>query len=185
MITRVVGTTKVTLIVGDITLQGTDAIVNAANSSLMGGGGVDGAIHRVGGPAILEECKRIIETIGSLEPGLAVGTTAGNMRSRYVIHTVGPMWIDGNHDEGSVLYSAYRSCLNVAMGYGLKTVSFPAISTGVYRYPLQDAADMALAAVYGFLQNEDCFDEIVFVLFTDQIYEVYEAALLGLTEPLG
>ncbi|MFC2004580.1 macro domain-containing protein [Chloroflexota bacterium] len=130
---------KLSIIQGDITSQVTDAIVNAANSSLMGGGGVDGAIHRAGGPAILEECKQIVAKQGRLPTGQAVITTGGNLKARYVIHTVGPIWHRGDKGEPELLASAYRESLKVAVENNLSSISFPSISTGAYGYPVNQA----------------------------------------------
>jgi len=127
--------TKLSIIQGDITRQATDAIVNAANSSLMGGGGVDGAIHRAGGPAILEECKQIVSRQGRLPAGKAVITTGGNLKAKKVIHTVGPIWHGGSRNEAVLLESAYMECLKVATDHKLASISFPSISTGAYGYP--------------------------------------------------
>jgi O-acetyl-ADP-ribose deacetylase (regulator of RNase III) len=169
--------TRLLLKQGDITQQDTDAIVNAANSGLMGGGGVDGAIHRAGGPAILEECKKIVAEIGRLQAGQAVMTTGGKMKTRHVIHTVGPIWRGGTRKEPETLASAYRESLKLAVAKGLKTISFPSISTGVYSYPLQDAADLALGTVAQFLREDSSLEEVVFVLFDGRTFEAYNRAL--------
>ncbi len=174
--------TRLFLVQGDITRQDTDAIVNAANSGLMGGGGVDGAIHRAGGPAILEECKKIRAEMGSLPTGQAVITTGGNLRARYVIHTVGPVWAGGGKGEPDLLASAYRESLKLAADRGLKTVSFPSISTGVYGYPVDQAAGVALRTVIDFLKRDDRLSEVVFVLFDARTREAYETALRELTQ---
>ncbi|MCD6358975.1 MAG: O-acetyl-ADP-ribose deacetylase [Dehalococcoidia bacterium] len=174
----VVNEIRLSLIQGDITQQDTDAIVNAANSSLMGGGGVDGAIHRAGGSAILEECKEIVARHGRLPVGQAVTTTGGRLKARYVIHTVGPMWRGGNRGEGETLASAYRQSLNEAVGKDLKSISFPSISTGVYGYPVAKAACVAIDTVIGFLKKEDIsLEEVRFVLFDSNTYAVYEKTL--------
>ena len=169
--------TKLTLMLGDITKQKTDAIVNAANSSLLGGGGVDGAIHRVGGPQILEECMRIREKQGGCKTGKAVITTGGNLPARYVIHTVGPIWRGGNRGEPDLLTSCYKNSLKLAIENGIKTISFPSISTGVYGYPVDRASPIALQAVIDFLKSDDSLDEVVFVLYDGWTYEGYENAL--------
>ena len=169
----VVNKTKFSLIQGDITKQATDTIVNAANSSLMGGGGVDGAIHRAGGPAILEECKKIVARQGRLPTGKAVITTGGNLKARHVIHTVGPVWHGGSRGEADLLASAYRESLSLAVASGLKTVSFPSISTGAYGYPIDSAAEVALQTVIKFLEKEVPLQEVVFVLFDNRTCEVY------------
>jgi O-acetyl-ADP-ribose deacetylase (regulator of RNase III) len=142
-----VNKTKISIVQGDITGQATDAIVNAANSSLMGGGGVDGAIHRAGGPAILEECKKIVAQQGRLPTGQAVITTGGNLKSRYVIHTVGPVWHGGGRNEAELLRSAYYECLKLAAENKLASISFPSISTGAYGYPVDEAAKIAVSTV--------------------------------------
>ncbi|HHY47951.1 MAG TPA: O-acetyl-ADP-ribose deacetylase, partial [Firmicutes bacterium] len=136
----VFGSTRVRLIQGDITQQETDAIVNAANSGLLGGGGVDGAIHRAGGPEILEQCKRIRAEKGLCPTGEAVITTGGRLKARFVIHAVGPIWQGGNHDEDRLLASAYQNSLKLAVQHGIKSISFPSISTGAYRFPIDRAA---------------------------------------------
>ncbi|HEY79103.1 MAG TPA: O-acetyl-ADP-ribose deacetylase [Dehalococcoidia bacterium] len=169
---------KLTIVQGDITRQATDAIVNAANSSLMGGGGVDGAIHRAGGPAILEDCKKIVAKQGRLPTGEAVITTGGNLEARHVIHTVGPVWHGGGQNEAQLLASAYRESLKLAAEHGLTSVSFPSISTGVYRYPVDQAAKVALKTVVSFLgEQATSIKEVVFVLFDYRTYQEYAAAL--------
>jgi len=170
-----VGKATVRLVRGDITEMETDAILNAANSSLMGGGGVDGAIHRRGGPKILDECKRIrtAEWPQGLPTGKAVITSAGNLKAKHVIHTVGPVWRGGNRGEPELLAQAYQNSLRLAVAEGLKTVAFPSISTGAYGYPVEDACRVALKAVKEFLEKEDNLDEVVFVLFSETALEVY------------
>lgn len=172
-----VGGTRLTLKTGDLTREQVDAIVNAANSSLMGGGGVDGAIHRAGGPAILEECKAIVARQGSLPPGEAVMTTGGKLPARYVIHTVGPVWHGGKQGEAEVLASAYRRSLELAVEKGLQTVAFPSISTGAYRYPLEQAARVALQAIADFLRPGTGLQEVRLVLFDEHTYHAYQEAL--------
>jgi O-acetyl-ADP-ribose deacetylase (regulator of RNase III) len=175
--------TTISLIQGDITRQNTDAIVNAANSSLMGGGGVDGAIHRAGGPAILEECKQIVARQGRLPTGQAVITTGGNLKAKYVIHTVGPVWGGGNRGEAGLLASAYTESLRLAAKNNLKSVSFPSISTGAYGYPLSEAARVAVEAAAKFLKEEaGSVEEVVFVLFDSGSYNAYQKAISGLGE---
>lgn len=178
----VFGHTRVRLVRGDITHQETDAVVNAANSSLMGGGGVDGAIHRAGGPAILSECMKIRRTRypDGLPTGEAVITGGGNLRARHVIHTVGPVWRGGGSDEEKLLAAAYRNSLRVAQENGLRTIAFPSISTGAYGYPVEKAAWTALSAVKGFIEENPFLDEVVFVLFSEGDYEAYLRALTAL-----
>jgi O-acetyl-ADP-ribose deacetylase (regulator of RNase III) len=168
---------ELSLVQGDITRQATDAIVNAANSGLMGGGGVDGAIHRAGGPAILEECKRIVARQGRLPTGQAVITTAGDMTSKHVIHTVGPVWNGGQRGEPELLASAYRESLKLAAANNLSSVSFPSISTGVYGYPVDLAAAVALKEVVTFLSRPTSVRKVVFVLHDPRTFEAYAAAL--------
>ena len=163
------------LIQGDITQQQTDAIVNAANSSLMGGGGVDGAIHRAGGPEILKQCKEIVARQGQLPTGQAVITSAGNMKARYIIHTVGPIWHSGNRNEQQLLADAYHNSLKLATENNLKSISFPSISTGAYRFPIDQAAVVALKTVNAFLQNQP-LDEVRFVLFSAADLAEYQKA---------
>ncbi len=171
-----IGKTKLSLIQGDITLQETEAIVNAANTSLLGGGGVDGAIHRAGGPKILEECKAIRAKQGGCPTGEAVITSGGNMKAKYVIHTVGPVWSGGNRNEEQLLRNAYYNSLNLAGEKGIKSVSFPSISTGVYRFPIDKASRIALNTVKEFLQKHS-FVEVRFVLFSERDLKVYEDAM--------
>jgi O-acetyl-ADP-ribose deacetylase (regulator of RNase III) len=174
--------TKVSIIQGDITKQATDAIVNAANPSLMGGGGVDGAIHRAGGPAILEECKKIVAQQGRLPTGKAVITTGGNLKARHVIHTVGPIWHGGSGNESELLKSAYYECLKVATENKLASISFPSISTGAYGYPVDEAARIATSIVVSFLKEQaTSLQEVVFVLFDSRTYESYCSALQEVT----
>lgn len=174
----VIGKAKLRLIRGDITDQETDAIVNAANPSLMGGGGVDGAIHRKGGPKILEECKKIraTEWPDGLPTGRAVITSGGNLKARYVIHTVGPIWRGGRNREPELLANAYRNSLRSAVSKRLKTISFPSISTGAYGYPIEKASRIALSTVKEFLEKEDKLDEVIFVLFSQHDLETYKEA---------
>jgi O-acetyl-ADP-ribose deacetylase (regulator of RNase III) len=162
---------------GDITRQEVDAIVNAANGGLMGGGGVDGAIHRAGGPAILEECKQIRATHGQCAPGDAVITGGGNLKAMHVIHAVGPIWRGGTTNEARTLASAYRKCLSLAVEHGLKTIAFPSISTGAYGYPVDDAAKIAIQTATEFAQEQEGLSEIRFVLFDPRTYEAFKSAL--------
>ena len=161
------------LVEGDITQQDTDAIVNAANKSLRGGGGVDGAIHRAGGPKILEECIRI----GRCETGEAVITSGGNLKARYVIHTVGPVYRDGLHNEPGLLKNAYENCLRLASSKGLKSIAFPSISTGAYGYPLDEAAGIALSTAIQYLKEHNDIDLVRFVLYGQKALEVYRKKL--------
>lgn len=176
-----VGQARLAIIQGDITRQATDAIVNAANSGLMGGGGVDGAIHRAGGPAILEECKQIVARQGRLPTGQAVITTGGKLPAKHVIHTVGPVWRGGNNKEAALLASAYRQSLRLAAAKKLTSVSFPSISTGAYGYPLAEAAEIALKAAFSFLKEQTTsLKDVVFVLFDNRTYQAYATALEAL-----
>ena len=167
------------IITGDITRLSCDAIVNAANSSLMGGGGVDGAIHRAAGPAILEECKSIVAKQGRCAAGEAVITGAGNLPSRHVIHTVGPVWHGGNHSEAHLLANCYSKSLSIAHSHGIKTIAFPAISTGVYGYPKALAAKVSYEAVMNH-PNKNDFDEVIFVFFSDANRKEFEDAMKDL-----
>jgi O-acetyl-ADP-ribose deacetylase (regulator of RNase III) len=176
-----VGRARLAIIQGDITRQATDAIVNAANSGLMGGGGVDGAIHRAGGPAILEECKQIVAQRGRLPTGQAVITTGGNLPAKYVIHTVGPIWRGGNEGEAKLLGSAYRESLKLAAAHRLTSLSFPSIGTGAYGYPLAEAAGIALKTAKAFLSGKAMLKEVVFVLFDARTFQAYAIALEELT----
>ena len=174
----VIKQSRLSLIQGDITRENVDAIVNAANSSLMGGGGVDGAIHRAGGPRILAECKQIVARQGRLPAGQAVITTGGNLPARYVIHTVGPVWHGGHGGEAEVLASAYRESLKLAQENRLRSVAFPSISTGAYGYPVDQAAGVALRTVISFLRDEAVsVREVTFVLFDQWTLEAYQKAL--------
>jgi O-acetyl-ADP-ribose deacetylase (regulator of RNase III) len=176
-----VGKARLAIIQGDITHQATDAIVNAANSWLMGGGGVDGAIHQAGGPAILEECKQIVARQGRLPTGQAVITTGGKLPAKYVIHTVGPIWRGGDEGEAALLESAYTESLKLAAEHKLASVSFPSISTGAYGYPLAEAATIALKTAKAFLSEPtSSLKEVIFVLFDNRSYRAYAAALEGL-----
>jgi O-acetyl-ADP-ribose deacetylase len=174
------GKGSIVLTEGDITKQGTDAIVNAANSGLMGGGGVDGAIHAAGGPRILEECVQIVKNIGRLPPGQAVITTAGDMPAKFVIHTVGPIWRGGTKGEAQILASCYIQSLKLAQAEGLRSIAFPSVSTGAYGYPLDLAAKVALKAVKEFLEQNSGIDEVFFVLWGKESYDAYNQALKGM-----
>ena len=177
---RKIGRAILSLIQGDITKQSTDAIVNAANSSLMGGGGVDGAIHRAGGPAILEECKQIVAKQGRLPAGGAVITTGGDLPAKHVIHTVGPIWHGGDSGEPALLANAYRNSLEVASDRRLKSICFPSISTGAYGYPVRLASGVALQTVIDFLRKNECIDEVHFVLFDNATFDTYVKTLENL-----
>lgn len=169
------------LVEGDITGQDTEAIVNAANPSLLGGGGVDGAIHRAGGPGILAECRKL----GGCATGDAKITTGGRLRARYVIHAVGPVyWREGAERAAELLASAYHRSLEVAAENGVRSVAFPSISTGAYGYPMDEAAPIALQTVMDYLtaQEEADLDLVRFVLYGWQAYQVYQRALTWLTE---
>ena len=174
----VINQARLSIIQGDITKQSTDAIVNAANSGLMGGGGVDGAIHRAGGPAILEECKQIVVKQGRLPTGKAVITTGGNLKAKHVIHTVGPVWHGGTKNEADSLTSAYQESLKLAAENKLTSISFPSISTGAYGYPVAEAARVVVKAVASLLREQvTSIREVVFVLFDSRTYEAYASAL--------
>jgi O-acetyl-ADP-ribose deacetylase len=177
------GNTRLTLMAGNIITQNVDAVVNAANSSLMGGGGVDGAIHNAGGPEIKAACRKIVEARGPLPPGHAVATTGGRLPARLVIHTVGPVWGGGTSGEDRTLASAYRSSLAVAREEKARTVAFPSISTGAYGYPIDQAAGVALRTVREELEaHAGSFDEIRFVLWGARALLAYETALQGLLD---
>ncbi|MCX5750675.1 MAG: O-acetyl-ADP-ribose deacetylase [Candidatus Saganbacteria bacterium] len=165
------------LIQGDITTQEVDAIVNAANGSLMGGGGVDGAIHKAGGPAILEDCKALVEMQGPISAGMAVITSAGNLPARHVIHAVGPIWMGGTLGEAEMLRLTYEESLKLAVENELSSIAFPSISTGAYRYPVEKAAPVALETVAEFLKEQKKGIKISFVLFNEETYNAYQAAL--------
>ena len=171
--------TVVKLVKGDITDQDADAIVNAANSSLMGGGGVDGAIHRRGGPRIIEECRRIRKEMwpGGLPRGKAVMTTGGALKARHVIHTVGPVWSGGQSGEAEALADCYANSLRTAAEHGLRSVAFPSISTGAYGYPIQEASRIALRTVKGFAESEGRPAAVTFVLFSESDFRAYLRAL--------
>ena len=168
----------ISVVQGDITKQTKNAIVNAANSSLMGGGGVDGAIHRAGGPTILEECKKIVARQGRLPTGQAVITTGGNLTAKHVIHTVGPIWGGGDKNEAALLASAYTESLRIAAENDLSSISFPSISTGAYRYPLEEAAEVAIKAIISFLKGgQSSLRQVAIVAFGERPAAAYNAAL--------
>lgn len=177
-----VGRTRLRLLRGDITEQDTEAIVNAANEGLWGGSGVDGAIHRAGGPTIMEECNEIRRRQGGCPTGQAVITGGGNLPARHVIHTVGPVWRGGSANEDDLLRSAYRSSLALAESNHLRSISFPSISTGAYRFPLERAARLALATVRDYLLAGSSLEEVRFVLFSERDLQAYEAAWREITQ---
>jgi O-acetyl-ADP-ribose deacetylase (regulator of RNase III) len=171
-----VGKAKICLVQGDITEIDADAIVNAANSSLMGGGGVDGAIHSKGGSKILKECKRIrtTEWPNGLPIGKAVMTSGGNLKAKCVIHTVGPVWHGGTSGESELLADAYCNSLKLAVSKGIKTIAFPSISTGAYGYPIEKASRIALKTIREFLESENRLGMVIFVLFSERDFEIYK-----------
>ncbi|RZJ68916.1 MAG: O-acetyl-ADP-ribose deacetylase [Flavobacterium sp.] len=168
---------KIILVKGDITKMEVDAIVNAANSSLLGGGGVDGAIHKGGGKAILDECIAIRNRQGGCKTGQAVITTGGNLPAKFVIHTVGPVWHGGKKQEEESLANAYRNSLKIAEQNGFETIAFPNISTGVYGFPKDKAAAIAIATVSEFITNSDKITVVTFVCFDDENYSLYNDLL--------
>ncbi len=170
-------TGRIVLQQGDITKVQTEAIVNAANTSLLGGGGVDGAIHRAGGPAILEECRAIRAKQGGCKVGEAVITSGGNLPAKYVIHTVGPTWNGGDKREPELLASAYRNSLQLAADHHIKTIAFPNISTGVYHFPKEKAAEIAVSTTKAFLNSNSSIEKVVFVCFDEENYELYQQLL--------
>ena len=168
---------RIKLIQGDITKIPVDAVVNAANSSLLGGGGVDGAIHRAGGPEILDACRAIVAKQGGCPTGEAVITTAGKLPAKFVIHTVGPVWSGGNKNEPEKLADCYRNSLKLAQEYNCQTVAFPNISTGVYGYPKPEAAKVAVKETVAFLAKNSLPEEVTFVCFDDENLRLYEGLL--------
>ena len=172
--------TQIEAIMGDITKVTVDAIVNAANSSLLGGGGVDGAIHRAGGPAILEECKKIVGKQGSCKTGEAVITTAGNLPAKFVIHTVGPIWNGGNNGEPERLANCYENSLTLAVTNNCKTIAFPNISTGVYRFPKNLAAKIAVNTVGDYIKKISSLHKVLFVCFDQENFELIRSELLSI-----
>lgn len=168
---------KIEVVLGDITHQNTDAIVNAANSSLLGGGGVDGSIHRAAGKELLEECR----LLNGCSTGDAKITKGYNLKAKYVIHTVGPVWRGGNNNEENLLRNCYRRCFELAVQYGITTIAFPAISTGVYRYPMKSATEIAITEAIKFLKKNESFEKIIFVCFDMNAYNVYKKTLEELT----
>jgi O-acetyl-ADP-ribose deacetylase (regulator of RNase III) len=168
---------KIFLVRGDITRMEVDAIVNAANSSLMGGGGVDGAIHRAGGPAILDDCRKIIAKQGGCKPGEAVITTAGNLPAKFVIHTVGPVWNNGKNNEADKLSGCYKNSLALAARHAITSIAFPKISTGIYGYPTKEAAGIAIQTVTDFVFNSPNLINVHFVCFDDENHSIYQDIL--------
>lgn len=168
---------RIFLLNGDITSIDTDAIVNAANSSLVGGGGVDGAIHRAGGPEILEHCRAIILKQGKCKTGEAVITTAGKMPAKFVIHTVGPVWNGGKNNEAEKLRLCYANSLKIAEANGVKSIAFPNISTGIYGYPKMEAAEIAISEVKKYLDSSDMIAKVVFICFDNENYKIYKTLL--------
>jgi O-acetyl-ADP-ribose deacetylase (regulator of RNase III) len=168
---------KLTLLEGDITRVPADAIVNAANAALAGGGGVDGAIHRAGGPEIMRELDRIRAEIGRCATGSAAVTGAGKLPAKYVFHAVGPVYRDGRHGEAELLAACYRKCFALAEERTLRTISFPAISTGIYGYPLEEAAQIALREARSHLDGDVHLEEVIFVLFGRQAFDLYSRML--------
>ena len=177
-----VGKAVLQLTVGDITDIEADAIVNAANSTLMGGGGVDGAIHRKGGPKILEECKQIRanQWPDGLPTGRAVITSGGDLKAKHVIHTVGPVWFGGFHIESELLKQAYRNSLTLAVANGIKTIAFPSISTGAYGYPTGEASRVAIKTIKTFLENEDKLEKVIMALYSERDFAIYLKTAQGL-----
>ena len=165
--------TKIEIIQGDITKLDVDAIVNAANATLLGGGGVDGAIHRGAGPELLADCR----TLGGCRPGAAKITRGYRLPARFVIHTVGPVWRGGERHEPEILANCYRSALQLAVENGIKTIAFPAISCGAYGYPIPEAAQIAVKTTRNFLVTQDRIDKVIFVLWGDDIYDAYRPLL--------
>jgi len=166
-------TGKIEIVQGDITKLQVDAIVNAANRSLLGGGGVDGAIHRAAGPKLLEECK----TLGGCKTGEAKITKGYNLPAKFVIHTVGPIWRDGNNREDELLAGCYQNSLQLAVKNGIKSIAFPSISTGVYSFPFERAAKTAVKVVREFLERNNSIEKVVFVCFGEKAHEIYRIIL--------
>lgn len=169
--------TRMHVIKGDITTVDVDVIVNAANSSLLGGGGVDGAIHRAAGPALLEACKQVRQLQGECPPGHAVITAAGRLPARAVIHAVGPVWRGGDHNEDQLLQDAYRNSLNLALANGYQSIAFPAISTGVYGYPRAAAAEIAVKTVSEFITRRVLPEQVYFVCYDEETAQLYQRLL--------
>ena len=173
MAARQLGTARLEVIVADITTLSVDAIVNAANRSLLGGGGVDGAIHRAAGPELLAECR----TLGGCEPGHAKITRGYDLSARFVIHTVGPIWRGGKHDEARILVNCYRNSLKLAVENEIRTIGFPAISCGAYGYPIEEAAHIAFKTTREFLALSDEIEKVIFVIWGEEVYNAYRRLL--------
>lgn len=169
---------RLSIVQGDITTQTADAIVNAANNSLLGGGGVDGAIHRAAGPGLLKECR----TLGGCETGSAKITKGYNLQANYVIHTVGPVWQEGANNEDALLAKCYRSCFTLAGKHGIKSIAFPSISTGVYRFPVNRASRIALKEIYHELETNIELERVIVVCFDHSTYDAYLSAEKELTD---
>jgi O-acetyl-ADP-ribose deacetylase (regulator of RNase III) len=172
---------RIQLVQGDITKLEVDAIVNAANSSLMGGGGVDGAIHQAAGPKLLEECLKIKERQDGCPPGEAVITSGANLKAKFVIHAVGPVWTSGKENESEVLASAYRNSLTLAVSNSVKTIAFPNISTGIYQFPKKAAAGIAIREVNDFLSKDQTVESVIFCCFDEENYKIYSEMLNKIT----
>lgn len=170
---------KIEIVTGDITKQNVDAIVNAANNSLLGGGGVDGAIHRAAGPDLLEECKKL----NGCETGKAKITKGYLLPAKYVIHTVGPVWRGGNHNEPELLKQCYHNCLVLAKENNIKSISFPSISTGAYGYPIEQASEIALNEIMNFLKTNSSIEKIIIVCFGKEPFTVYNQKFSKLSKP--
>lgn len=174
-----INTSLLVLTIGDITKESTDAIVNAANSRLAGGGGVDGAIHRAGGPLIMKDCRKI----GGCPTGYAVITTAGNLTAKHVIHTVGPRYLDGTRNEATLLRSAYLESLRLASKHNLQSLAFPAISTGAYGYPIKEAARIALQTIIDYLRTHNDITLVRIVLYDTATYDRFTEELTKILSP--
>jgi O-acetyl-ADP-ribose deacetylase len=172
---------RIQLVQGDITKLEVDAIVNAANSSLMGGGGVDGAIHQAAGPKLLEECLKIKERQDGCPPGEAAITSGANLKAKFVIHAVGPVWTGGKENESELLASAYRNSLTLAVSNSVKTIAFPNISTGIYQFPKKAAAEISIREVNDFLSKDQTVESVIFCCFDEENYKLYSEMLNKIT----